>query len=107
MNPRSKDKVRTIMDRAKMMEHNAEGCPACGRKFTLGDPVVYAGVHAELRDHLHRSGVAFGPPHVYPLSVAGQQRVPLSFQTAWLAMRPKLPPPQVCGCIAAPSGDDR
>jgi len=30
------------MDLEKLMECNAEGCPACGKKFTLGDPVVYA-----------------------------------------------------------------
>jgi hypothetical protein len=38
----SKNRWKTIIDREKLMEHNAEGCPACGRKFTLGDPVVYA-----------------------------------------------------------------
>jgi len=39
---RSQDKWKTFIDREKMMEHNAEGCPSCGKKFALGDPVVYA-----------------------------------------------------------------
>ena len=42
MENRSKDKWKTIIDREKLMEHNEEGCPSCGKKFTLGDPVVYA-----------------------------------------------------------------
>ncbi len=33
---------KTIIDRLKLMELNADGCPACGRKFNLGDPVVVA-----------------------------------------------------------------
>ena len=32
----------TIIDREKLISLNAEGCPACGRKFNLGDPVVIA-----------------------------------------------------------------
>lgn len=33
---------RTIIDLEKLNSLNAEGCPACGRKFSLGDPVVLA-----------------------------------------------------------------
>ena len=36
-----KKAMRTIMDREKMMS-NPEGCPACGRKWNMGEPVVYA-----------------------------------------------------------------
>jgi len=31
-----------IIDLALLNRLNAEGCPACGHKFTLGDPVVEA-----------------------------------------------------------------
>jgi hypothetical protein len=33
---------KTIIDLVKLNELNAEGCPACGRKFNLGEPVVMA-----------------------------------------------------------------
>jgi len=42
MAQKAQDRLKTIIDREKLMEHNAEGCPACGHKFNLGDPVVYA-----------------------------------------------------------------
>jgi hypothetical protein len=32
----------TIIDLEKLNRLNAEGCPACGHKFNLGDPVVMA-----------------------------------------------------------------
>ena len=31
-----------IIDLAKLNEYNAEGCPACGRKFNLGETAVMA-----------------------------------------------------------------
>jgi hypothetical protein len=31
-----------IIDLALLNQFNAEGCPACGHKFNLGDPVVKA-----------------------------------------------------------------
>jgi len=31
-----------IIDLAMLNQFNAEGCPACGHKFNLGDPVVKA-----------------------------------------------------------------
>ena len=31
-----------IIDLALLNQFNAEGCPACGHKFNLGDPVVGA-----------------------------------------------------------------
>jgi hypothetical protein len=38
----SSSKQKTIIDLQMLNELNAEGCPACGRKFTLGEPVVVA-----------------------------------------------------------------
>ncbi|UCF95665.1 MAG: hypothetical protein JSW39_17240 [Desulfobacterales bacterium] len=37
-----KEKQKTIIDLEKLNSLNAEGCPACGKKFSLGDPVVVA-----------------------------------------------------------------
>ena len=37
-----KKQLKTIIDLEKLNSLNAEGCPACGRKFTLGEPVVLA-----------------------------------------------------------------
>lgn len=34
--------IKTIVDREMLMRYNEEGCPACRRKFTLGEPVVLA-----------------------------------------------------------------
>ena len=31
-----------IMDLERLNRFNSEGCPACGHKFSLGDPVVIA-----------------------------------------------------------------
>jgi hypothetical protein len=36
------DKQRFIMDLERLNHFNSEGCPACGHKFSLGDPVVVA-----------------------------------------------------------------
>ena len=33
---------KTIIGLEELNRTNAEGCPACGRKFNLGDPVVAA-----------------------------------------------------------------
>jgi hypothetical protein len=35
-------KGKFIIDLPKLNECNAEGCPACGRKFNLGETVVVA-----------------------------------------------------------------
>jgi hypothetical protein len=37
-----KNRLKTIIDLEKLNRFNDEGCPACGRKFTLGEPVVLA-----------------------------------------------------------------
>jgi len=36
------EKQRFIMDLERLNRFNSEGCPACGKKFSLGDPVVVA-----------------------------------------------------------------
>jgi hypothetical protein len=36
------NKQRFIMDLERLNRFNSQGCPACGRKFSLGDPVVVA-----------------------------------------------------------------
>ncbi|MGD8989829.1 MAG: hypothetical protein PVI00_00110 [Desulfobacterales bacterium] len=42
MTQADRDRFKTIIDLEKLNRFNAEGCPACGRKFTLGEPVVLA-----------------------------------------------------------------
>lgn len=37
-----RSKLKIIMDLARVNEVNAEGCPACGRKFALGETAVVA-----------------------------------------------------------------
>ncbi len=37
-----KNRFKTIIDLETLNRINEEGCPACGRKFTLGEPVVLA-----------------------------------------------------------------
>jgi len=38
----AKKRQTFIIDREKLNIYNAEGCAACGRKFTLGETVVSA-----------------------------------------------------------------
>ena len=55
----AKDKWKTILDREKLMTH-PKGCPACGQKFNLGDPVVYAcGTWGRERKLIHESDAVF------------------------------------------------
>ncbi len=37
-----KQRLKIIMDLERLNRSNAEGCPACGHKFSLGDTVVPA-----------------------------------------------------------------
>ncbi|MEJ2098496.1 MAG: hypothetical protein P8X68_00800 [Desulfobacterales bacterium] len=37
-----RNRFKTIIDLEKLNTFNEEGCPACGRKFALGEPVVLA-----------------------------------------------------------------
>ncbi len=59
MNMDAKKSLRTIIDREKMMS-NPEGCPACGHRFTLGDPVVLAcGAWGDEMKLIHESDAVF------------------------------------------------
>ena len=42
MSDADKKKQTYLIDLEKLNSHNAEGCAACGRKFTLGETVVKA-----------------------------------------------------------------
>jgi hypothetical protein len=42
MTASARSRLKTIIDLEKLNSLNDEGCPACGRKFTLGEPVVLA-----------------------------------------------------------------
>ncbi|MGD8522614.1 MAG: hypothetical protein PVF56_15810 [Desulfobacterales bacterium] len=42
MTSNERAKHKTIIDLVRLNELNQEGCPGCGRKFTLGEPVVMA-----------------------------------------------------------------
>jgi len=57
----AKKRYKTIIDREKLMAHS-DGCPACGRKFNLGDPVVSAqGPWGEKPELVHESEAVFDP----------------------------------------------
>jgi hypothetical protein len=42
MNTKNKQSQKTIIDRELLNSLNEAGCPACGNKFTLGEPVILA-----------------------------------------------------------------
>lgn len=42
MTRNKRKKHQSIIDLEKLNQFNENGCPACGRKFTLGEPVVIA-----------------------------------------------------------------
>lgn len=51
-----------IIDREKLNTLNAEGCPACGKKFTLGDTAVFAcGAWGDGARVIHESEAVFDP----------------------------------------------
>lgn len=55
----AKKKWKTIIDREKLMI-NPEGCPACGQKFNLGEPAVYAcGTWGQEPKLIHESDAVF------------------------------------------------
>lgn len=54
--------LKTIMDLETLNTSNEEGCPACGRKFNLGDPVVMAcGNWAGGPRYIHENEAVFDP----------------------------------------------
>lgn len=55
-------RMKTIMDLETLNMSNAEGCPACGRKFNLGDPVVAAcGDWSGGPRYVHENEAVFDP----------------------------------------------
>jgi len=47
-------KSKTLIDLEKLNTLNPEGCPACGRKFELGEPVVLACGNWEGECYIHQ-----------------------------------------------------
>jgi hypothetical protein len=59
MTDNDKQKWKTIIDRVPMMSH-PQGCPACGQKFNLGDPAVFAcGTWGREAKLIHESDAVF------------------------------------------------
>lgn len=56
MNDMDACKPRIIMDLEALNLTNAEGCPACGRKFNLGDSAVLAcGAWGKVSRYIHEN----------------------------------------------------
>ncbi len=55
-----KNRLKTIIDLETLNRLNDEGCPACGRKFTLGEPVVLAcGAWEGAPKYIHENEATF------------------------------------------------
>jgi hypothetical protein len=55
----AKQRLKTIMNR-EMLNTFTEGCPACGGKFTLGEPVVQArGAWGAVPKYIHENEAVF------------------------------------------------
>ncbi len=50
---------KTLIDLEKLNTLNTEGCPACGKKFELGEPVVLACGNWEGERYIHEDEAAF------------------------------------------------
>jgi hypothetical protein len=62
MQAKPKNKQKILMDLETLNTSNAEGCPACGKKFNLGDPVVMAcGDWAGGPRYVHENEAVFDP----------------------------------------------
>lgn len=59
MTTRHPNKRKFIMDLEKLNTYNAEGCPACGQKFNLGDMVVVACGTWDGKKLIHESEAVF------------------------------------------------
>jgi hypothetical protein len=58
----SKATGKFIIDRERLNTLNAEGCPACGKKFTLGDTAVVAcGAWEDGAKVIHEAEAVFDP----------------------------------------------
>jgi hypothetical protein len=60
MTTQTPKKHKTIIDLEKLNQLNAQGCRACGRKFTLGEPVVLAcGAWEGSPEYIHENEAVF------------------------------------------------
>ena len=50
---RDDEKLKTLIDLEKLNTLNEVGCPACGRKFELGESVVLACGNWEGKKYIH------------------------------------------------------
>ena len=57
METHSRSKI--LIDLEKLNALNAEGCPACGREFALGEAVVLACGNWEGESYIHEDEAAF------------------------------------------------
>lgn len=57
MTPHGRSKI--LIDLEKLDTLNREGCPACGRKFQLAEPVVLARGNWEGRRYIHEDEATF------------------------------------------------
>jgi hypothetical protein len=55
----TKEKYRTLIDLEKLNSLNAEGCLACGKKFTLGEGVVLARGKWQGFKYIHENEAVF------------------------------------------------
>lgn len=52
-------KSKTLIDLEKLNTLNPEGCPACGRRFELGEPVVLAFGNWQGKRYIHEDEAVF------------------------------------------------
>lgn len=52
-------KLKTLIDLEKLNTLNEDGCPACGKKFTLGEEVVLARGQWEGVKYIHENEALF------------------------------------------------
>jgi hypothetical protein len=56
---KTRKRSKTLIDLEKLNTLNIEGCPACGRKFALGELVVLACGNWEGERYIHEDEAAF------------------------------------------------
>ncbi|UCF73031.1 MAG: hypothetical protein JSW35_00745 [Deltaproteobacteria bacterium] len=56
---KTRKRSKTLIDLEKLNTLNREGCPACGRKFALGELVVLACGNWEGERYIHEDEAAF------------------------------------------------
>jgi len=62
MNDMERCKPKIVMDLESLNATNAQGCPACGHKFSLGDTAVLAcGAWGEGPRYIHENEAVYDP----------------------------------------------